>query len=131
MSTESTKTIKGRISNKHGTEEYWTLSVYNNTTDLTDSNKRTNPFIPLPGELIVYDPDVLHPYYRFKFGDNEKDETKRKNVVELPFVLSDYLFEIDYDTLLAFDTSEIVFDATVASAVLGEAIVGQMMLGTK
>lgn len=127
MSTESTKTFKGRISNKHGTEEYWILSVYNSTTDLTDSNKRTNPFIPLPGELIIYDPDVLHPYYRFKFGDNEEDETKRKNVVELPFVLSDYLFEIDYDALLAFDTSEIVIGATTTS-VLGQAILGQMVL---
>lgn len=128
MSTESTKTIKGRISNKHGTEEYWTLSVYNNATDLTDSNKRANPFIPLPGELIIYDPDVLHPYYRFKFGDSEEDETKRKNVVELPFVLSDYLFEIDYDTLLAFDTSEIVIGATSTTSVLGQAILGQMVL---
>lgn len=128
MSTESTKTIKGRISNKHGTEEYWILSVYNSTTDLTDSNKRTNPFIPLPGELIIYDPDVLHPYYRFKFGDNEGDETKRKNVVELPFVLSDYLFEIDYDTLLAFDTSEIVIGTTSTTSVLGQAILGQMVL---
>jgi hypothetical protein len=32
MSTESTKTIKGRIINKHGTEEYWLLSVYTDTT---------------------------------------------------------------------------------------------------
>jgi hypothetical protein len=127
MSTESTKTIKGRISNKHGTEEYWLLSVYNSVADLTDSNKRANPFTPLPGELIIYDPDDLHPYYRFKFGDNERDVTKRKNVVELPFVLSDYLFEIDYGTLLAFDTSELVIGAT-ATSVLGQAILGQMVL---
>jgi hypothetical protein len=128
MSTNSTKAVKGRISNKHGTEEYWILSVYNNATDLSEDNKRTNPFTPLPGELIIYDPDVLHPYYRFKFGDNEEDETKRKNVVELPFVLSDYLFEIDYDTLLAFDTSEIVIGATSTTSVLGQAILGQMVL---
>jgi hypothetical protein len=122
MSTESTKTIKGRISNKHGTEEYWILSVYNSTTDLTDSNKRANPFIPLPGELIIYDPDDLHPYYRFKFGDNEEDETKRKNVVELPFVLSDNLGEpqLKYKTeLLKAGNSQVKVELPLDAVITG------------
>lgn len=41
------------------------------------------------------------------------------------------LLDIDYDTLLAFDTSEIVIQstATATSSVLGQAILGQMILG--
>ena len=80
MSTNSTKTVKGRISNKHGTEEYWILSVYKDKNNLTEENKHENPFIPLSGELIIYDPDSVNDPYRFKFGDGER------NVVELPFV---------------------------------------------
>jgi hypothetical protein len=77
MSTESTKTIKGRIINKHGTEEYWILSVY---TDLTKSALRENPFIPLDGELIIYDPDSVYTHRRIKIGDGVT------NVVDLPFI---------------------------------------------
>ena len=77
MSTNSTKTIKGRISNKHGTEEYWVLSVY---TDTTKTTLRENPFVPLSGELIIYDPDSIDEPFRYKFGDGVR------NIVELPFV---------------------------------------------
>lgn len=138
MST--TKTIQGRIINKHGTENEWILSVY---TDLTKSILRENPFIPLDGELIIYDPDSVCTHRRIKFGDGVTD------VVDLPFIdegfvipstrvnygdellsniLETYIFNIDYDTLLAFDTSEIVTGATSASSVLGQAILGQMVL---
>lgn len=74
MSTE--KTFKGRVSNKHGTEEYWILSVY---TDTTKTELRSNPFIPLAGELIIYDPDSIYTHYRVKYGDGVT------NVVDLPF----------------------------------------------
>ena len=77
MSTNSTKTVRGRISNKHGAEEYWILSVY---TDTTKTEFRENPFVPLPGELIIYDPDSIDEPFRYKFGDGIR------NVVELPFV---------------------------------------------
>ena len=86
MSTESTKTVRGRISNKHGTEKFWILSVYKSESNLADWNKHTNPFIPLPGELIIYDPDTPDGDYRFKFGDPEDREGGRRNVVDLPFV---------------------------------------------
>lgn len=76
MSTENTKTIKGRISNKHGTEEYWILSVY---TDLTKKTLRENPFIPLDGELIIYDPDSVWVHKRSKIGDGSTC------VTDLPF----------------------------------------------
>lgn len=104
MST--TKTIQGRIINKHGTEEEWILSVY---TDLTKSVLRENPFIPLDGELIIYDPDSVYMYRRIKFGDGVTD------VVDLPFadkqimeILDKYVLNIDYENTLAFDVGEVV-----------------------
>ena len=85
MSTNSTKTVKGRISNKHGTEEYWILSVY---TDTSKNTLRDNPFIPLAGELIVYDPDSVYDYPRFKFGDGVN------NVDQLSFVTEELAEEL-------------------------------------
>jgi hypothetical protein len=70
------QTIKGRIQNKHDTEAGWILSVY---TDATKTELRSNPFIPLVGELIIYDPDSVYHYPRFKIGNG------LNNVVELPF----------------------------------------------
>lgn len=50
------KNINGRIQHKHDIEENWL--------------KATN-FIPLIGELIVYDPDSSHTKARFKIGDGQ------------------------------------------------------------
>ena len=76
---------KGRIINKHDTETGWLKSVYKNG-EVREDNYVDNPFIPLFGELIVYDPDLLlpedHPgrtQTRIKFGDGVT------NVVALPF----------------------------------------------
>ena len=44
-------------------------------------------------------------------------------------ILETYILNIDYETLLAFDTSEIVIGATTSTtSVLGQAILGQMVL---
>ena len=59
-----TKTIKTRIINKHAIESDWFKAVN---------------FIPLKGELIVYDPDDTYSYSRFKIGDGVT------NVNDLPF----------------------------------------------
>ena len=59
--------VKGRIQNKHGTEAEWLKSVYVDG-DVT-KELLANPFIPLDGELIIYDPDQFCTYKRFKFGD--------------------------------------------------------------
>lgn len=48
------KIIKTRIVHKHDIEENW--------------NKATN-FIPMQGEIIVYDIDDTHSHERFKIGD--------------------------------------------------------------
>lgn len=55
---ENTKTIKGRISHKHGTEADWYAA-----------GTAANPFIPLAGELIIYDPDAVYTQPRTKYGD--------------------------------------------------------------
>ena len=62
MATE--KTLKTRVVLKHDTEANW--------------NKATT-FIPLKGEVIIYDPDSTHTYSRQKIGDGVK------TVVALPF----------------------------------------------
>ena len=48
------KNFKGRIVHKHGSETAWKLA--------------TN-FIPLQGEIVVYDRDANYNYERFKIGD--------------------------------------------------------------
>lgn len=58
------KTIEARISHKIDTEENW--------------NKAVN-FIPLKGELIIYNIDASHPEHRFKIGDGIT------TVINLPF----------------------------------------------
>lgn len=61
------KTFQSRIVHKHDTEENWL--------------KATN-FIPLQGEIIIYDIDDNYSYERFKIGDGIT------NVNSLPFAIS-------------------------------------------
>ena len=63
-------TIKTRVQNKHDTLANW--------------NKATT-FRPLPGELIVFEPDTTHAYPRFKVGE-KSDNTTNKLLNDLPFV---------------------------------------------
>lgn len=75
MSNKELK-LKGRVQNKHKTEAEWYLDVYKaaGSTELRD-----DPFIPLNGELIIYDPDSVYTERRFKIGDGVT------NVVTLSF----------------------------------------------
>ena len=84
MSNTELKKVKGRVQNKHKTEAEWLLDVYPNG-DRTQ-NARTDAFIPLAGELIIYDPDSVDGQPRFKIGDPEDREGGRRNVDQLPFV---------------------------------------------
>jgi hypothetical protein len=91
----------------------------------------------------VYGRTTPYTYERFKIGNGFD------NVTSLPFVdetmilastqvrhensllselIDTYILNIDYDTLLAFDTSEIVTGVTSTTSVLGQAILGQMVL---
>ena len=46
---------------------------------------------------------------------------------EISYVKS-YILDIDYESTLAFDTSEIIFDTINTTSVLGQAILGQIIL---
>jgi hypothetical protein len=60
----SIKKVETRIQHKRGTEDYW---------------KGHTGFIPLQGELIVYDIDASYSYERFKIGDGTS------TIEDLPF----------------------------------------------
>lgn len=58
---------------------------------------------------------------------NAIDETKAdKEYIDEIFNM--YLLNINYDTTLGFDTSEIIFGNTSTASVLGQAILGQLIL---
>ena len=122
-------TINTRIKNKHATEDVW------NSSD----------FIPLQGEIIVYDRDDEVPYQRMKIGDGQTllselpflDETMviySENVIHLSSnsplsdILNTYILNIDYNEL-SFDTTEIVVESTVNNtSVLDHDKLEQMIL---
>ena len=64
-------TIKTRIRLKSDTEANW------NKAGPRDGSAG---FVPLAGELIVYNADATHPFSRLKVGDGST------NVVNLPFI---------------------------------------------
>ena len=70
------KRLKARVAHKHKTAAEWYLDVY---TAAGSTTKRSDPFIPLNGELIIFDPDSVNTKSRIKFGDGKKD------VIALPF----------------------------------------------
>lgn len=96
----------------------------------------TSNLVILDGEMIIYDPDETCSYARIKIGNGSL------TAAELPFVddshwevhryfnaiINNKILNIEYDTLLAFDTSEIVIGGTSSSSILGRAILGQLIL---
>lgn len=88
------KKIQTRIQNKHDIEANWKLAT---------------GFIPLAGELIIYDEDENYSYKRFKLGDgilnSETGTVEGTPVSDLPF----YVLEADN---LTFDD-----DITITTAV--------------
>ena len=102
-------------------------------------NKAVN-FIPMKGEIIIYkDSDIV----KEKIGDgvttvgnlkfNTDDTLAYSGVAADSKAVGDALADIyaqmiiDYNNLLAFNTTEIIFD-TNASTILGQAILGQFVL---
>lgn len=122
------KTIQTRVQNKHDTEANWKLA--------------TN-FIPLVGELIIYDVDDNHPKIRAKVGNGTDllsalpwaiDETcvvwtgtqaeyKALNDADAIAVGTVVIITDDNDTASGDNTS----GGTTAK--LGTAILGTMILG--
>ena len=72
------KNIKSRIQHKHDSEAKWNTMV---------------TFIPMQGELIIYDKDNNYSYERFKIGDGVT------TVVNLPFYLEN---EIENNSALLY-----------------------------
>lgn len=117
------KQIKARFQQKHDIEANW--------------NKALN-FIPKIGEIIVYDVDDNYSYSRFKIGDGIRTINDLEFLLDTQYILHNsdtlsqlleqHIFNIDYDTILAFDTSEIVFGNTSTTSILGQAILGQLIL---
>ena len=85
------KTFRARVQHKHKTEAQWILDVY---TDATKTTLREDPFIPLGGELIVFDKDDTYDYDRIKFGDGIN------NVIALPFASASYTLEKDGNNIV-------------------------------
>ena len=118
------KNMNTRIQHKHDIEANW--------------NKALN-FIPKIGEIIVYDIDDNCNYSRFKIGDGVRTINDLEFLLDTQYILHNsntlsqileqYILNIDYDTILAFDTSEIVFGNTSTTSILGQAILGQLILG--
>ena len=59
---DKSKKIKTRIQQKHDIEANWLQS---DRAELSQEQK----FVPLKGELIIYDQDNSYSYERFKIGD--------------------------------------------------------------
>lgn len=94
-------TLKTRIQNRHDTEANWT----------TASNA-TNPFVPLKGEVIVYDPDTTYTTPRVKIGDGVT------RVGNLAFVGGDISKYVTLDT-----TQVITGDKTFNGSVVMKGVV--------
>lgn len=117
------KNMNTRIQHKHDIESNW--------------NKALN-FIPKIGELIIYDVDENYNYSRFKIGDGVRAINDLEFLLDTQYILHNsntlsqlleqYMLNIDYNTILAFDTSEIVFGNTSTTSALGQAILGQLIL---
>ena len=83
------KMLKTRIQNKHETEANWSQAT---------------GFVPLAGELIIYDVDETHSKPRFKIGDGVRNPDTGKvegtNVNDLPFVSDDFITNDELDAKL-------------------------------
>lgn len=116
------------------------LSRIQHKSDIEENWLKANGFIPKDGELIIYKIDNQHLSPRIKIGDGLQsinnlpflnDETKiDKEYVNNIF--NTYILNIDYNTTLAFDTTQIIFDKitidNTTTSILGKAILGQMVL---
>ena len=92
------KEIKTRQQQKHDTETNW--------------SKATN-FIPMIGELIIYDRDDNYDYERFKIGDGES------NVNDLPF---SYYSKADIDSFefITIEDIDTICGMSLNSVYIGE-----------
>lgn len=67
-----------------------------------------------------------------KIFEHNESTTAHGNIRQLvnnfSELLNEYILNIDYDTLLAFDINEIIINNNAKTSILGQAILGQMVL---
>lgn len=92
MAKITQNSMKARIRQLHKTEAEW---------------NKLSDFIPLVGELIIYDPDDQHEYARLKIGDgiSQPDGTvSGTKLKDLPFsietAINECLAKIRYDEII-------------------------------
>ena len=71
---------------------------------------------------------VQHLWSKINMNDYPNNETLMAVINAIDEIFNMYLLNINYDIALGFDTSEIVFENTSTTSILGQAILGQMRL---
>lgn len=97
-------------------------------------NAKTQYEFPSIGKSnIIYKAEEERKIYQWnstslKYETLSEVEIKIEDLDSLSTILENYILNIDYDTLLSFDVSEIVVGTTNTTSVLGKAILGQLVL---
>ncbi len=94
------KTIKGRLIQKHDVQSNW--------------EKATN-FVPLKGEIIIYDPDVNNENSRMKVGDGVHNVNELKFIESSKAEIANKATEADHATTADSATSADTLDGKHAS----------------
>lgn len=113
--------LNSRSIQKHDTEANWKLAT---------------SFVPLLGELIVYDIDDNYTYQRFKMGNGTTA------INNLPFIIHNPIWSGTYAEYQVADAAGLIAIGTIVcitdddsaasgatTAVLGTAVLGAMVLG--
>ena len=119
--------FNSRLVQKHDTEANWKLAV---------------DFVPLLGELIIYDTDAQYTYQRFKIGNGTTA------INNLPFIIYNPIWSGTYAEYLVADAAGLIPVGTIVcltddegtsdgdnagistTSALGVARLGYMILGT-
>ena len=107
------KTIRTRIQLKSDTELNWRRAVL--STDHAQGLKTSGTsFVPLEGELIVFEPDTQHQYSRLKVGTGKASD----NVLALPFIDAGTLNGVDRALVKASSTGGFPAEGSTAALYL-------------
>lgn len=111
-------------------------NTYTNTkiADLVNSAPETLDTLGELAEALKENADIVEVLNEAIVNKVDKEELRTDKIyhndeILLSYILDNYLLNIDYDNILAFDTTEIVINTNVKSSILGKAILGSMVLG--
>lgn len=77
---------------------------------------------------LINETDLSNYYTKEEILKKLNSQNIQHNSYILSDLLENYILNIDYDTTLSFDTSEIVFNIENTTSILGQAILGKMIL---